>query len=195
MTAVDRYSSNSLRRLLGKINSISFKDETGEVEYFGQKMVMLRHDAFRLLREELEKRHAVGTANIIVGIIGRQAGIEEGKALLADVLLESAGSVSIPVFIRNAIEETNLGYGKFKIDELDASGKTVTVSTPNSFEVDTKRQSGESSCFFLLGYLEGIFSELLSSQLRGIETSCKGKGDSACVFQIKADFPKSKWKV
>jgi predicted hydrocarbon binding protein len=195
MTAIDRYSSNSLRRLLGRINSIAFKDETGELEYFGQKMVMLRHDAFRLLAEELEKRHAIGTANIILGIMGRQAGREEGKALMADVLLESAGSISIPVFIRNTVEETNLGYGKLHVDELDMSGKTVTVSTANSFEADTKRELGQSVCFFLLGYIEGLFSELLSTQLRGIETSCKGKGDTSCMFQIRPDFPKSKFKV
>ncbi len=195
MAAVDRYSANSLRRLLGSVNSVTFKDETGEVEYFGQKVVMLRRDAFQLMGEELAKRHASGTGNIILGIVGRRVGTEEGKALTSNVLQDAGESRSLPTLIRNAVEETNMGYGKIQVLELDLSSKTASVSTRNSFEAETTSRSGETVCFFLLGYLEGLFSELLGTQLRGGETSCRGKGDPECVFKLEPNFQKSKWKV
>lgn len=195
MTAVDRYNANSLRRQLGSVNSITFKDETGEVEYFGQKIVMLRRDAFQLLGEELAKRNAAGTGKIILGIVGRRVGAEEGKALTANVLRDVGESRSLPMLIRNAVEETNMGYGKLQVVELELSSKTATLSTQNSFEAEAATPSGETACFFLLGYLEGLFSELLGGQLRGSETQCRGKGDPACIFHVEPNFQKSKWKI
>jgi len=195
MTAIDRYSPNSLRRQLGKLNSITFRDEAGEMEYFGQRVLMLRKDMFRVLGEELEKRHASGTGRIILAILGRSEGHEEGKTLMSDVMLDSADRRSIPTFVKNAVEETNLGYGKLKLDDLDISAKSVTVSTENSVEADQSVESGQTRCFFLLGYLEGLFSELLSAPLTGSETSCRGRGDETCIFHITAGPPPSKWKL
>ena len=195
MAAVDRYSANSLRRLLGSVNSLTFKDETGEIEYFGQKIIMLRRDAFQLLGEELAKRHASGTGNIILGIVGRRVGTEEGKALTSGVLDDAGESRSLPTVIRNAVEETNMGYGKMQVVDLDLSSKTATLSVQNSFEAETTTPSGETACFFLLGYLEGLFSELLGTQLRGGETLCRGKGDPSCVFRVEPNFQKTKWKI
>ncbi len=196
MTAVDRYSANGLKRLLGSLNSVTFRDESGEVEYFGQKVVMLRRDAFQLMKEELSKRHASGTANVILGIVGRRVGTEEGKVLLADRIFQDAEkSRSIPDIIRSAVEGTNMGYGKILIRELDLSSKTVTVSAANSFETESGGDSTDSSCFFLLGYLEGLFSELLGAQVRGSEIYCKGKGEQSCIFQLGPSFQASKWKL
>ncbi len=88
-----------------------------------------------------------------------------------------------------------MGYGKILIRELDLSDRTVTVSTRNSFEANTPSPLGETVCFFLLGYLEGLLSELLAADLRGSETSCQGRGDQSCIFQIGPNFQKSKWKL
>ena len=118
MSSLGRYSTDSLRRLISSLNSIRFRDDIGEVEYFGQKVVMLRRDAFQLMRKEL-MRVAGSAANVILGLAGRRVGSEEGKALAAKA--ESLGlktSTSIPDFIRAVVEETNLGYGKVRIQEL-----------------------------------------------------------------------------
>lgn len=195
MTAVDRYSPTSLKRQLSRLNSITFRDEAGEIEYFGQRVLMLRRDMFKLLAEELEKRHASGTGKIILGILGRSEGHEEGKTLMTDVMLDSADRRSIPIFVKNALEDTNLGYGKLKLGNLDISTKSVTISTQNSVEAMTPTEPGEAGCFFLLGYLEGLFSELLTAQLIGSETSCRGRGDANCTFQIGTEPPPSKWKL
>ena len=195
MTEVDRYSANSLRRALGKLNSITFKDDFGEMEYFGQRVLMLRTDLFRILKQELESRHASGTGKIILEILGRSEGQAEGKKLMSDVMLDTADHRSIPIFLKNAVEETNLGYGKLKLGDVDMSLKTLTVSTENSVEADGLAESNDNGCSFLLGYLEGLFSELLNSKLLGSEALCRGRGDKKCVFNITPGPPPSKWKL
>jgi len=196
VTAVDRYSANSLKRLLGSLNSVTFRDENGEVEYFGQKVVMLRRDAFQLMKEELVARNAGGTANLVLGIVGRRVGSEEGKALMSQGEFQAAReSRSIPTLIQKAVEETNMGYGKLLIRVLDMSSKTVTVSVRNSFEAENARDQEMTCCFFLLGYVEGLFSEFLAAQVRGSETYCVAKGDQSCVFELGPALQGSKWKL
>ena len=195
LTSVDRYSPNSLGRLLGRVNSTVFKDETGEVEYYGHRVLLIRKGIFHRLEEELQKRHAVGTGRIILSILGRSEGHEEGKSLMNDVILDSADRRSIPTFVKNALEETNLGYGKMKLGDLDVSSKTVTISTQNSLEAEVTTTALDNGCFFLMGYLEGFFSELLGTTLTATESSCKGRGDNACVFHVSPAPPPSKIRL
>src|SRR6266704_2010816 len=116
MSSLERYSTNRVRRLIGSINSIRFKDDNGEVEYFGQQVVMLRRDAFVLIRDELA-RVAGGASQVILGIAGCTVGKEEGKVLLKAKGVRHLQSFSN--FIRLAVEETNMGYGKIKIEDLN----------------------------------------------------------------------------
>ena len=189
MTSPGRYSANSLRRFISSLNSIRFWDEIGEVEYFGQKVVMLSRDAFTLMRQELVKVGG-GAANVILGIAGRRVGNEEGRALLAKA--ESLGMKtpnSFPEFVRVSVEDTNMGYGKMKVNELDAGSSTVTVSVSNSFEAVPAGRSQKASCVFMLSYLEGIFSQLLGKNIRGNEITCRGKDDEICMFRLAASLP------
>jgi predicted hydrocarbon binding protein len=184
MSSLERYSSNRLRRLIGSLNSVHFKDDDGEVEYFGQQVVMLRRDAFTLIRDGLT-RVAGGAAQVILDIAGHTVGKEEGRAILAKA--RAPGNrlpQSLPTFIRLAVEETNMGYGKIKIEEFNTESGTVTVSLSNSFEVDPYRHALKPTCAFTLGYLKGIFSQLAGRDFEGREVDCKSKGDPFCKFQL-----------
>lgn len=196
MASVDRYSSDSLRRLLGSLNSVTFKDEDGQIEYFGQKVVILRRDAFQLMKSELAARNAGGTISLILGIVGRRVGGEEAKAFKSQAgFQELSVNASTPDLIRRAVEDTNMGYGKMLIRELGISAKTAIISVRNCFEAEKSARRDASGCFFTLGYLEGLFSELIGSQLRGVETNCVGKGDESCIFELGPTFEKSQWKL
>src|SRR5437879_13820143 len=50
-----RPASIDLRRLVGSVNQLRFNDNRGEVSFFGQKMIILRRDVIRVIREGLEK--------------------------------------------------------------------------------------------------------------------------------------------
>jgi predicted hydrocarbon binding protein len=184
VSSLGRYSRNSLRRFISSLNSIRFRDDVGEVEFFGQKMVMLRRDAFNLMRKEIAR--VAGTASdIILGLAGRRVGWEEGGALLTKA--ESLGlkaTESFPEFVRVAVEETNMGYGKMKLVKLDLASGLATVSILNSFEAEPFGTSQNPSCVFALSYLEGLFSKLLGRDVRGSEGSCRAQGKDLCVFNL-----------
>ncbi len=194
MTAVDRFSPDSFKRLLSTINSVRFRDERGEVEYFDEKVVIIRRESFQVFRQELAKRNALGTGNLIMGIVGRSVGRAEAKTIVSHIAQGTGEKTLSSEHIRNAVEETNLGYGRTVLEELDTTSKTATVSTINSFEAGSALEPEGTTCFFLLGYLEGLLSDLLSTELRGVETSCTSRGDPSCVFRLSHDS-KSKFKI
>jgi predicted hydrocarbon binding protein len=169
--------------MISAVNSIRFRDELGEVEYFGQKVVLLRRDVFELIRKELS-RLSGQAANVILEIAGRRVGTEEGRALKAKAeSLGIKGPESLPDFVRTAVEETNIGIGKVRVDlgELD---ETVNISIQNGFEVDKPGASLKPVCFFTLGYLEGVFSQLLGKEVQGKETGCRARSEDFCRFTL-----------
>jgi len=122
--------------MISAINSIRFRDEVGEVEYFGQKVVLLRRDVFELIRKELS-RLSGQAANVILEIAGRRVGTEEGRALNAKAeSLGLKGPESFPDFVRTAVEETNIGIGKVRVLDLGQIDETVNVSIQNGFEAE-----------------------------------------------------------
>ncbi len=182
--STDRFSTDSLRRLIGSLNSIRFRDEIGEVEYFGQKVVIFRRDAFPLMRKEM-MRISGDSANIILRIAGRRVGSEEGKALLSKAeALGMKTPQAMPEFVRVAVEETNMGYGKIQVDELNLVSGLASVSITNSFESEPVASSTRPACIFTLSYLEGILSQLIAREVRGREIDCRAKGDKLCRFSL-----------
>ena len=179
-----RYSSNGLRRLVSSLNSIRFRDDIGEVEYFGQKVVLLRRDAFSLIRKELSR--VAGTASgVILEVAGRRVGTEEGIVLAAKA--EALGLKSreaLPEFVRTAVEESNMGFGKMRVQDLDLLGGTGTIVVQNSFEAEDAGVSLKPICRFTLGYLEGLMGQLLGKNIRVGEVDCKAKGDPNCKFSM-----------
>jgi len=155
MSGTGRFSTNNMRRMISAVNSIRFRDEVGEVEYFGQKVVLLRRDVFELIRKELS-RLSGQAANVILEIAGRRVGTEEGRALNAKAeSLGLKGPESFPDFVRTAVEETNIGIGKVRVLDLGQIDETVNISIQNGFEAERAGGSLKPTCFFTLGYLEG----------------------------------------
>jgi len=184
MSGTGRFSPNSMRRMISVVNSIRFRDELGEVEYFGQKVVLLRRDVFELIRKELS-RLSGQAANVILEIAGRRVGTEEGRALKAKAeSLGIQGPGSLPDFVRTAVEETNIGIGKVRVVDLGDLDGTVNVSIQNGFEVDKPGGSLKPVCFFTLGYLEGVFSQLLGKEVQGKETGCRARSEDFCRFTL-----------
>ena len=184
MSSLGRFSANSLRRLISSLNSIRFRDEVGEVEYFGQKVVLLRRDVFGLIRKELS-RVAGDAANVILEIAGRRVGTEEGRALKAKAdSLGIKGPEAFPEFVQTAVEETNIGIGKVRVLEFGPPEGKVSISITNGFEAEKPGGSLKPTCFFTLGYLEGVFSQLVGSDVRGREIGCRARGEEFCRFLL-----------
>lgn len=147
---------------------------------------MLRRDAVRMMRDEL-MRVGGSSGRVIVLTAGHVSGREEGREILARAkALGVKSPESLPTEVLTAVEETNMGYGKIRIDDVNTGTSTFKISVSNSFEVDQTSRSPMPGCLFVLSYLKGLFSQLTGKDLGGEEVECGSKGDSSCKFRLAA---------
>src|SRR5207244_5601708 len=117
---------------------------------------------------------------VILDTAGYVSGREEGNALLAHAKAHGVRSPeSLPAAILTAVEETNMGYGKITIDDINFGTWTFKISVANSFEVDSTRRSGSPTCVFILSYLKGLFSQLVHKALVEKDVECRSTGDQS----------------
>jgi len=170
--------------LISSFSPIRFRDEAGQVEYFGQPVVMLRRNAIRLIRDELVRLGGAG-GRVILDTAGYVSGREEGNGLLAQAKAHGVSSPeSLPAAVLTAVEETNMGYGKIEVEDISFGTWTFKISGAYSFEADSTGRSGKPTCFFMLSYLKGLFSQLVHKDLGGEEVECRSKGDQSCKFWL-----------
>src|SRR2546425_10306202 len=67
-----------LRRLVGSVNQLRFNDNKGELSFFGQKMIILRRDVIRVMRDGLE-RLVSDQAAPFLSYLASGIGIHEGS--------------------------------------------------------------------------------------------------------------------
>lgn len=179
-----RPASIDLRRLVGSVNQLRFNDNRGEVSFFGQKMIILRRDVIRVIREGLEK--LVGDqATPFLSYLASGIGIHEGS-----IFRESTGSSGQPSnagisnMVTSALEDTNLGLGKIHVAKSDFEKGTANVTISNCFEALENGTSEMPNCTFTSGFLAGMFAEVFDKTVQAIETRCMSQGQSECEFQI-----------
>ena len=173
-----------LRRLVGSVNQLRFNDNRGEVSFFGQKMIILRRDVIRIMREALER--LVGEqSGPFLSYLASGIGIHEGS-----IFRESIGSTgpetreSLVNLVHSALEDTNLGLGKIRVNTIDFDKINANITVGNSFEATENGPSEEPNCIFTSGFLAGIFAEILDKTVQAKEVKCMSKGAPECEFQI-----------
>ncbi len=183
-TSPKRPSSVDLRRLVGSVNQLRFNDNRGEVSFFGQKMIILRRDVFRVMREGLERLVGEQAAPFL-SYLASGIGIHEGSIFRESV--KSAGEnerPSLENLVHTAFEDTNLGLGKIKVNKVNFDEATADVVIGNCFEALENGPSESPNCMFTSGFLAGLFAEVLDKTVQANEVRCISQGSSECEFQI-----------
>ncbi len=183
-TSPKRPSPVDLRRLVGSVNQLRFNDNRGEVSFFGQKMIILRRDVFRVMREGLERLVGEQAAPFL-SYLASGIGIHEGSIFRESV--KSAGEnerPSLENLVHTAFEDTNLGLGKIKVNKVDFDEATADVVIGNCFEALENGPSESPNCMFTSGFLAGLFAEVLDKTVQANEVRCISQGSSECEFQI-----------
>jgi len=173
-----------LRRLVGSVNQLRFNDNRGEVSFFGQKMIILRRDVFRVMREGLERLVGEQAAPFL-SYLASGIGIHEGSIFRESV--KSAGEnerPSLENLVHTAFEDTNLGLGKIKVNKVNFDEATADVVIGNCFEALENGPSESPNCMFTSGFLAGLFAEVLDKTVQANEVRCISQGSSECEFQI-----------
>jgi len=183
-TSPKKSTGYDLRRLVGSVNQLRFNDNRGEVSFFGQKMIILRRDVIRIMREALERLVGDQSAPFL-SYLASGIGVHEGS-----IFRESIGSTgeqsrqSLENLVHSALEDTNLGLGKIQINGLDFDKGSANIVVANCFEATENGSSEEPNCIFTSGFLAGIFAEVLDKTVQAKEVRCISQGATECEFQI-----------
>ncbi len=189
MQTSPKRTSYDLRRLVGSVNQVRFNDGRGEVSFFGQKMIILRRDVFRVMRDGLERLVGEQAAPFL-SYLASGIGLHEGSIFRDSV--QSSGEqerASLENLVHTAFEDTNLGLGKIRVGKVNFDEATTNVVIANCFEALENGASDNPNCMFTSGFLAGLFAEVFDKTIQASEVRCISKGDPECEFQI---FPTEK---
>lgn len=173
-----------MRRLVGSVNQVRFNDNKGEVSFFGQKMIILRRDVVRVMRDGLERLVADQAAPFL-SYLASGIGIHEGS-IFRDSITSTGQQqrVELENLVHSAFEDTNLGLGKVRIMRVDFDKANANVIIANCFEALENGQSDGPNCMFTSGFLAGLFAEVLDKTVQARETKCISMGMPECEFEI-----------
>jgi predicted hydrocarbon binding protein len=177
-------SAWDLRRLVGSVSQLRFNDNKGEVSFFGQKMIILRRDVIKVMRDGLERLVQDQSAPFL-SYLASGIGIHEGSIFRDSITATGPEQrAALENLVHSAFEDTNLGLGKVKIHTVDFDKAKASVSISNCFEAMENGQSDEPNCMFTSGFLAGLFAEVLDKTVQARETKCISQGREACEFEI-----------
>src|SRR3989449_4132309 len=149
-----------LRRLVGSVNQLRFNDSKGELSFFGQKMIILRRDVIRIMRDGLERLVADQAAPFL-SYLASGIGIHEGS-IFRDSITSTGQEqrAALESLVHSAFEDTNLGLGKVKIRQIDFDRANASGVISNSFEAMEHRTSEEANSKFTSGFLPGLYGHV-----------------------------------
>ncbi len=78
---------------------------------------------------------------------------------------------------------STLGWGQLESVTIDEASKRAVVVVSDSFEC-ASTSGGSSCCYFLRGHIAGFFETLWKVPIQAAETTCRGKGDPVCTFEM-----------
>ncbi len=178
-----------LRRLVGSVNQLRFNDTKGELSFFGQKMIILRRDVIRIMRDGLERLVADQAAPFL-SYLASGIGIHEGSIFRDSITSTGEDQrAALESLVHSAFEDTNLGLGKVKIRKIDFDKANANVVISNCFEAMENGSSEEPNCMFTSGFLAGLFAEVLDKTVQARETRCISQGQPECEFEISTTEP------
>jgi predicted hydrocarbon binding protein len=171
------------------VNQLRFNDSKGELSFFGQKMIILRRDVIRIMRDGLERLVADQAAPFL-SYLASGIGIHEGS-IFRDSITSTGQEqkAALESLVHSAFEDTNLGLGKVKIRQIDFDRANANVVISNCFEAMENGASEEPNCMFTSGFLAGLFAEVLDKTVQARETRCISQGQAECEFEISTTEP------
>jgi purine catabolism regulator len=167
---------------------LQFKPEKGRVLFRDQRMVIMSADSFGTLLKEIVDIGGVNMARVFMRRFGETAGRDDARTIketLApdtdmDWLALGPAIHSWEGIVRAVPEQIELdrAAGKFYMKGL----------WEDSFFAEQYlkhfKKSNDPVCWLLTGYATGYASEFFGMKLVARETSCRGKGDDVCRFEI-----------
>jgi purine catabolism regulator len=170
---------------------LQFKPEKGRVLFRDQRMVIMSADSFGTLLKEIVDIGGVNMARVFMRRFGETAGRDDARTIketLApdtdmDWLALGPAIHSWEGIVRAVPEQIELdrAAGKFYMKGLWGDSFFAEQYLKHF------KKSNDPVCWLLTGYATGYASEFFGMKLVARETTCKGKGDDICRFEISPE--------
>ncbi len=96
--------------------------------------------------------------------------------------LKEAKNSELMKMLKELFEKTGLGILDMEEFEKD---ERIVLSIEECVESAGLPNVGKKVCYYMSGYLEGLFSVFLGKEVKCRELKCVAKGDKKCVFEIE----------
>lgn len=149
----------------------------------GSRAIVLRAAAYRRLIDEVKAQFGSGAVAFLYYM-----GIETGRGFgrLHRTAAEAVGLKDpIEIFRRVSTAMSQwAGLGRIEVVHIGDSGGKVAVY--DSFECEGAKVTGQPYAALAKGMIAGAFAELFGKVFEVVETECIAKGNTRCVFEVRA---------
>lgn len=168
---------------------IRFDFETGITTFKDNRLVIFDANAVGLLRQNLIEELGLAQARRIF----LQFGFQNGYADFMQMKLNHEFESEMELLASGPIIHTWEGITKAVLTDLEFDrGKKEFFAAGhwhNAYEAEQhlsyNAEAKEPVCWSLMGYASGWATSFFGYPILAIETSCTGKGDEYCYFEIK----------
>ena len=149
----------------------------------GEEAIIFRRSVLESWFKRLWEVFKTGAATILY-----ESGVEAGKNA-AKKLRKELGLDGEELLYLIAGLGQSLGWGVFKIKELDMKACRATLNVDNLFECQILREvTPEPASNFVRGYMVGVAQEIWKRKdVVAEEVKCLAKGDHYCEIKIKTE--------
>ena len=163
------------------LDQLEYDSSSGALTYKGIRYILIRPETIAGFQRALHKISPEDT---------RQAffkGGFEGGNLSAKKYKEMYDFSDIQIIEFMMQMGTEIGWGKFRLDEYKPDEKLLKISVVKSPFSETFGQSSDGVCDLIRGVISGLASALFLKDCEATEIRCLARGDNNCVFVVTTD--------
>jgi predicted hydrocarbon binding protein len=156
-------------------------------------LLILKSDSFLKTIQALTNSFGTSGSGMIFNM-GLNCGYSEGTHVLEESK-EPQPDNSESLLEKSFYRSTSMGWGDISIDHYDAETSTLEITIDNNPFKDNCGTERLEGCHFIRGYLAGVVSEILDTDMVFTSDECKGTQDGYCTFHMEKASDRSARKI
>lgn len=163
------------------LDELEYHSQSGALSYKDVRYLLIRPETIVGFQKSVEKKDPKTGRNALYQG-GFQGGYLSAKKYKEIQNLSDDEAIAFMMAMG-----AQIGWGNFKLDQVDLDEKKLQVSVENSPFAAAYGDASEGVCHLTRGVLCGLATVLFSKACIASEVECRAKGDHHCVFVIRAD--------
>lgn len=136
---------------------------------------------FMNFKKQMERTFSFSSTAMMMFLVGKYCGISEYQRVKKAHDLRNAEEA-----LKRVVQiKGDAGWGDIDFSGVDFKAKIGSVKVNNCFEGREYGESGKPVCHFMRGYLSGLLTEALDTDIILLETSCVTLNREHCDFEIR----------